>query len=230
MEYAAKNLDWNASAGRRLDELARALPAQPHLELTVFGSAPLQLLVEGAFLSEDIDISPSEDAYDLLTKLVQEKGWAKGQSDFYIQVCDHLAFRTANDWLSRAVTAERHGHRFIFPHPWDILVSKLQRLDPKDLQAFQLVIERTGHPTEQEFAEHLQKAVDLYRPKFDEETARGDMFANTRIIWQTLWKKEIDVRAVIIRPALERARHDPEPPDPLLKTRLGKLKSPKTNS
>ncbi|MBI3851995.1 MAG: hypothetical protein HY298_17190 [Verrucomicrobia bacterium] len=224
MEYAAKNLDWNASAGQRLDELARALPQRPRLELTVFGSAPLQLLVERTFLSEDIDISPPEEAYDLLTSLVAEKGWAKGQSDFYIQVCDHLAFRTTKDWMSRAVQAERQGHLFIFPHPWDILVSKLQRLDPKDIQAFKLVMERTGHPTEEEFGAHLQKAVDLYRPKFDEETARGDMMMNTRLLWQTLWNKEIDVRAAIIRPALARSRHDDG--DPTLKTRLANLKLP----
>lgn len=226
MEYEAKNLDWNAKAGQRLDELARALPPKPRLELTVFGSTPLQLLVERTFLSEDIDISPPEEAYDLLTRLVEEKGWAKGQSDFYIQVCDHLAFRTTKDWMSRAVQAKRHGHLFIFPHPWDLLVSKLQRLDPKDVQAFRLVIAQTGHPTEEEFTRHLQKAVDLYRPKFDEETARGDMLLNTRELWRTLWNKEIDVRAAIIRPALERSRHDYEAGDPSLKTRLANLKLP----
>ena len=59
----------------------------------------------------------------------------------------------------------------------------------------------------------------------DEETARGDMMMNTRILWQTLWNKEIDVRAAIIRPALERSRHDEG--DPSLKTRLTNLKLPK---
>lgn len=226
MEYEAKNLDWNANAGRRLDELARALPHSPRLELTVFGSAPLQLLVARTFLSEDIDVSPTEDAYDLVSKIVEEKGWAKGQSDFYIQVCDHLAFRTTKNWLSRSIQIRRRGHLFIFPHPWDILVSKLQRLDPKDIQAFKLVIEHTGHPTEAEFAGHLQNAVDLYRLKFDEETARGDMLINTKILWKELWNKEIDVRAAIIRPALARAVHDSEPPDPNLKTRLANLKLP----
>ena len=43
-----------------------------------------------------------------------------------------------------------------------MLVSKLQRLEEKDLQAFKLVIARTAHPTEDEFAHHLQEAVDLY--------------------------------------------------------------------
>ncbi|HEX5398758.1 MAG TPA: hypothetical protein VFY06_06895, partial [Verrucomicrobiae bacterium] len=109
MEYEAKNLDWNGSAGQRLDELSRVLPRSPRLELTVFGSAPLQLLVARTFLSEDIDISPTEDAYDLVNRIVEQNGWAKGQSDFYIQVCDHLAFRTTTDWLARSVQVRRGG-------------------------------------------------------------------------------------------------------------------------
>jgi hypothetical protein len=105
-------------------------------------------------------------------------------------------------------------------------VSKLQRLEEKDLNAFRLVIDKTGHPTEEEFARHLQLAVDLYRPKFDEESARGDMMMNTRILWQTLWGKDIDVRARIIRPALERVERDYREADPSLKTRLANLRMP----
>jgi hypothetical protein len=226
MEFAVKNIDWNASAGRQLDALARALPPQPRLEITVFGSAPLQLLLDPAFLSEDIDLFSPEDHWDDLVRLVKSKGWAKGDSDFYIQVCDPKAFRSTADWLTRAVAVERHGHLFRIVHPWDVLVSKLQRLDDKDVEAFKLVIAKTGHPTEEELAAHLQKAVDLYRPKFDEETARGDMLLNTRAIWKILWNKEIDVRAAIIRPALAGMQHDPVPADPALKTRLANLKLP----
>jgi hypothetical protein len=226
MEYGEKNLDWSGNAGQRLDQLAGRLPPQPSLEIVVFGSAPLQLLIDRGFLSEDIDLSPREEAYDFLTRFVEVQGWGKGQSDYYIQVCDHLAFRTAGNWRDRAVRAERHGHVFIFPHPWDILTSKLQRLEEKDLEAFKLVIQRTGHPTEEEFVQQLQEAVDLYRPKFDEESARGDMLLNTRRLWQELWQKEIDVRARIIRPALERQRHDHESGDSAVKSRLANLKMP----
>lgn len=130
------------------------------------------------------------------------------------------------NWQDRALTVERHGHLFRFVHPWGILVSKLQRLDEKDLKAFQLVVNLTGHPTEEEFAWHLQSAVDLYRPIFDEEGSLGDMFNNTRLLWKALWQKEIDVRARIIRPALERQRHDFEDRDPGLKTRPANLKLP----
>jgi hypothetical protein len=115
---------------------------------------------------------------------------------------------------------------FRFVHPWDVLVSKLQRLEEKDVEAFKLVLAKTGHPIEYELIRHLQKAVDLYRPNFNEETARGDMLANTRELWKILWNKELDVRAAIIRPALARSTYDPAPPDPHLKERLANLKLP----
>lgn len=186
-------------------------------------------MIERGFLSEDVDVYSAEEHWAFLEKFVEQQGWAKGQTEYYIQVCDPLAFRSTFDWETRAIKVERHGHNFRFVHPWDVLVSKLQRLEEKDMEAFKLVLARTGHPTEAEFKHHLLKAVDLYRPKFDEETARGDMMANTRILWQTLWQKEIDVRAEIIRPALERAHHDYQTADPGLKTRLGNLKLPEAN-
>ncbi len=226
MEFLAEKLDWNGKAGQRLDEFARRLPVHPRLEITVFGSTPLQLFVERTFLSEDIDLFGKEATTAFLEEFVTENKWNKGETDFYIQVCEPLAFKSTIDWRSRAIEVERHGHLFVFVHPWDVLVSKLQRLEEKDQNAFRLVIEKTGHPTEEEFARHLQLAVDLYRPKFDEESARGDMLINTRLLWQMLWGKEIDVRARIIRPALERAEREYREADPTLKTRLANLRLP----
>lgn len=156
---------------------------------------------------------------------VEEQHWAKGQTDFYIQVCDPLAFRSAVDWRGRAVEVQRNGHLLRIVHPWDVLVSKLLRLEEKDLDAFRKVIETTGHPTEAEFLRHLQKAVDLYRPKFDEESDRGDMTLNTRILWRTLWGREIDPRKEIIAPALERIRRAHSDFDPTLKDRLAEVRA-----
>ena len=226
MEFLAAKLDWNGKAGQRLDEFARRLPAQPRLEITVFGSAPLQLFIEPSFVSEDIDLFGNEDTTTFLEQFVSEHQWNQGATDLYIQVCDPLAFKSTIDWRSRAIEALRHGHLFVFVHPWDVPVSKLQRLEEKDLNAFRLIVEKTGHPTEEEFVRHLQLAVDLYRPKFDEESARGDMLLNTKILWQALWNQEIDVRAKIIRPALERAEREYRAADPTLKTRLAHLRLP----
>lgn len=224
MEFEADKIDWQGKAGQRLDQLALRLPHERRLDITVFGSTPLQIFIEKSFLSDDIDLFGNEDTTEFLTGFVEANNWGKDQTDFYIQVCDPLAFKSAIDWPSRAISVERHGHCFRFVHPWDVLVSKLQRLEEKDLNAFRVVIEKTGHPTEEEFARHLQLAVDLYRPKFDEESPRGDMLMNTKILWQTLWKKDIDVRARIIRPALERTEHEYRALNPNLKSRLGNLR------
>lgn len=226
MDLKVEDIAWDAPAGRRLDLLARALPPNPRLELTVFGSAPLQLLLERKFISADIGIFSSEEQYAYLLEFVESHGLDKDNEGIYIQVCDPYVFRSTVDWRDRAVEVERHGHLFRLVHPPDILVSKLARLDEKDIEAFKLVIQITGHPTEPEFIGHLQRAVDLYRPKFDEEGSTTDIFANTRRLWRTLWGKEIDVRTQIIRPALERVRHDYEQGDPELKARLTNLRPP----
>ena len=227
MLFQADHIAWQSAAGRRLDEFARRLPPEPPLEIYVFGSAPLQLLIDPQFLSADIDLFGDEATYDLLLRFVEHQGWTQEKSaQFYIQVCDPLAFKSTHDWRSRTIEVARHGHRLRLVHPWDVLVSKLQRLEEKDLNAFRLVVGKTGHPTEEEFARHLQLAVDLYRPKFDEESARGDMLMNTRLVWQALWGHDIDVRARIIRPALERAEREYRPADPTLKTRLANLRLP----
>ena len=47
----------------------------------------------------------------------------------------------------------------------------------------------------------LQFALDLFRPNFDEEMI-GDITTNTRVLWQELWKKDINVRQEIIAPAV----------------------------
>ena len=100
MDFVADNLDWNGKAGQRLDEFARRLPAQPRVEVTIFGSVPLQLFVDRGFLSEDIDLFGNEDTTDFLTQFVETNHWGKGQTDCYIQVCDPLAFKSTIDWRS----------------------------------------------------------------------------------------------------------------------------------
>ena len=132
-------------------------------------------------------------------------GAAQGQADFYIQVGSGLNFRTSPHWLARA-TAVAYGHcTFVFPHPIDILIGKLNRLEEKDLEAFRVVIRKTGHPTEAEMIHELQMAVDLFRPSFDEENA-SDLVNNTRRLWPLIFGREIDPRAEIIAPALAKRR------------------------
>ena len=152
MDLRAENINWNCPAGKQLDRLASLLPKQPRLDITVFGSAPLQLFLNPDFLSQDIDLYAPEENWDYLVKFVENKGFGQGEVEVLHSSLRSRGFRSTVDWPSRAVEVERHGHLFRFVHPWDVLVSKLQRLEEKDLEAFKLVIAKTGHPTEEELS------------------------------------------------------------------------------
>jgi hypothetical protein len=106
------------------------------------------------------------------------------------------------------------------PHPLDILIGKLDRLEPKDLDAFRMVIRLTGHPTAEEFKNEIQNVVDLLRPAFDEESPNRYP-DNTRRLWRELWNTEIDLRTEIIQPALARRRQGYGEPPPSYKRVLG---------
>lgn len=139
MEYEAKNINWNCLAGQQLDRLATLLPLEPRLDITVSDSAPLQMLLNAEVLSDDISLFASGNNRDYLVNFICEKTLGLS-SKHYIQVYDFIAFRSTVDWMTRAVEVQRHGHTFRFVHPWDVLVSKLQRLEEKDIEAFKVVI------------------------------------------------------------------------------------------
>lgn len=185
-------LDWNAPAGRVFDRLVAALPASRKWEIIVFGSSPLQLGLDACFVSGDVDVIPDED----ITAYCDKARLLKGQAPIYVKPCASIAFTASPDWFVRAFRCERQHVVFTFPHPIDILISKIKRLEEK---------EKTGHSTEQELVVALQRVVDLYRPAFDEETA-GNPFQNTQTLWRELFGQTIDVRLRIIEPALEQRR------------------------
>ena len=201
-------IEWDTPAGRALKQLFAALPVDRDYSITLFGSSPLQLGIERTFTSADVDLFAGEwgEIHQEVAAAVTRAGLAKEQgAEPYVQVCVESNFKTSPLWMRRAWTTQVGNVRLTLPHPIDILIAKLHRLEEKDLRAFRLVIERTGHPTEEEMRRELRAAVDLYRPNFDEELV-GDITTNTRVLWLELWKKEINVRREIIAPALEQRR------------------------
>ena len=200
------NIDWGTPAGRTLKVLLAALPTDRQFSITLFGSSPLQLAIESTFKSADVDLFAGEwgEIYEEVEAAVKRAGLAKDQgAEPYVQVCLQSNFKTSPLWFTRVFTTQIGNVRLSLPDPIDILIAKLHRLEEKDMQAFRLVIERTGHPTEDEMLYELQVAVDLYKPGFDEELV-GDITTNTRVLWQELWGKDINVRQEIIAPAIER--------------------------
>ena len=189
-------------AGKVLETLAAALPSERHFQITLFGSAPLQINIEASLLSGDVDLFSD---FEELEQWVKAAGLGDEQKRPYIQVCSGLNFRTSPLWGMRTQSVAIRNCTFIFPHPIDILIAKLNRLEEKDLEAFRVVRRKTGHPTETELIAELQMAVDLFRPGFDEENA-VDLANNTHRLWPLLYGREIDVRGEIIAPALAKRR------------------------
>ena len=194
----AGSVNLNTSAGALLRKLADALPKDQPLTVTVFGSAPLQVTVDSTFTSADVDVFSE---FETLREIADRAGLGQDKAAFFIQVSSELNFRTSPRWKGRTQSARIENCTFIFPHPIDILIAKLNRLDEKDLDAFRVVIARTGHPTEAELIEELQMAVDLFRPSFDEEKGH-DLANNCRRLWPLIYGREIDPRKEIIAPAL----------------------------
>jgi hypothetical protein len=199
-------LNWDTPAGRTLDRLAAALPNDRPWTIIVFGSSPLQLALDPGFLSGDVDVISSIDIHEYCRRA----GLLKGQAEIYIEPCTPAAFTVSPDWAVRACEVERGHVSFILPHPIDILVSKIKRMEEKDLEAFRLVRAKTGHPTEDELLVALQRVVDVYRPSFDEESG-GDPRHNTAVLWRELFNKPINVAEQIIAPALEQRRRNYSP-------------------
>ncbi len=198
----ANTISLDTPAGQVLKKLTALLPQDRRFNITVFGSAPIQMTVAPSLLSADIDLF-CDDAN--LQELVAEARLGKLHTDFYVQVSSALNFQTSPLWGTRAQSFQLGNCTFVIPHPIDILIAKLNRLDEKDLEAFRVVRKRTGHPTEAELVAELQMAVDLFRPRFDNECA-PDFSTNTRRLWPLLYGREIDVRQEIIVPALAKRK------------------------
>ena len=192
-------LDWSTPGAELLRQAAADLSAglgSRSLQLVVFGSSPLQMGVSEAIMSGDLDIATDEEIEGILAAA----GLTKGLSSPYVEVCPLGTFRTALDWRTRAHSEQLGNLEILFPHPIDILVSKISRGEEKDFEAFEEVIAKSGHPTEEELVDALIRSVHLYRPGYD-ETATGDPVTNTRLLWKRLFGRDINVRKEIIAAA-----------------------------
>jgi hypothetical protein len=208
----AGEIDWATPAGQLLQKFLVALPKDRPFHLTLYGSAPLQLTVDRQLLSGDVDLFSDDD--DDLEALIVAAKLDKTHGGFHLEPGFELSFRTSPRWRQRAKTVQRDNVTLTIPHPLDILIGKLDRLEAKDLKAFERTIQLTGHPTAAELKHELQNAVDLFRPAFDDD-APNRYPENTRKLWRELFHAEIDIRQEIVEPAIIRRKqgYGEIPPD-----------------
>src|SRR5436190_3598326 len=97
------SLDLETPAGRILRAFIQQLPKNRQFTITVFGSAPIQIMVDPHLLSGDVDVfSPAED----LAQLVSSARLDQKHTDFYIEVLSELNFRTSPLWKDRTKTVK----------------------------------------------------------------------------------------------------------------------------
>src|SRR6266508_2947080 len=197
-------IDWDTPAGRFLKKFLALLPSNRHFHIILYGSAPLQLTVDRTLLSGDVDLFSDNDE-DLASIIRAHRLDKEHGGVLYLEAGFELSFRTSPRWRARAQSVQLANVTLTLPHPLDILIGKLDRLAPKDLEAFRRVIAITAHPTREEMKRELQNAVDLFRPGFDEESPNRYL-ENTERLWQEIFKAHIDVRKEIIAPALTRRK------------------------
>ncbi len=191
-------IDWDSEAGQSILRLISALPNKPIL-LTIYGSAPLQMTLDNSFLSADVDIAVPYDLGIEMQDAVKSLGLSYGQSKCYIQTTPEGAFRTSPKWRDRCFTHKIGEIQIRFPHPVDILIGKMNRMEEKDFKAFQLVQSITGHPSENELIKELREAVELYSLGHYQEWGRS-FRQNTEILWPRIYGRKIDVDQEIILP------------------------------
>ncbi len=208
----AGKIDWATPAGELLQKFLASLPKERPFHLTLYGSAPLQLTLDRHLLSGDVDVFSDDD--EDLTSFIAAAGLDKSHGGLYLEAGFELSFRTSPRWRQRAKVFQLENITLTIPHPFDILIGKINRLEPKDLTAFKRTFQLTGHPEESELKSELQNAVDLFRPAFEEDAPNGYP-ENTRRLWRELFGKEINVRSEIIEPAIARRKqgYGETPPD-----------------
>lgn len=202
-DWWAGKIDWSTPAGELLRRFVDALPAGRQFEITVYGSAPLQLTLDRDLLSGDVDIFSKDD--EDLNPLITDLHFGKEDGGLHLEAGFELSFRTSPRWRTRAKMVTLGKVTLIIPHPIDILIGKLDRMEPKDFMAFERVVAITGHPTPEELKGELQNAVDLFRPGFDEESPNRYL-ENTERLWSELFHAQINVRQEIIGPAIARRK------------------------
>lgn len=104
-------------------------------EIVVFGSSALAFWMRNAPPSRDIDIwcEPTEQGH-AVTALMGELSWYHDRHGLFVEVWAPETFAAPRHWRSRARTLAMQDQRVtvLVPHPHDILMAKLERMEVKE--------------------------------------------------------------------------------------------------
>jgi hypothetical protein len=105
-------------------------------EIVVFGSSALAFWLEDAPASRDVDVwTDPPGAGDAVEALMGELSWCHDRHHVWVEVWGPETFAAPSDWRSRARVLRQDdlpGVRLVVPHPHDVLLSRLERMEPRD--------------------------------------------------------------------------------------------------
>lgn len=124
----------------RAPEVVRALADAARLvgegEIVVFGSSALAFWMDAPPRSKDVDVWCEPRAKgDAVFALMGELSWYHDKHGIFVEVWAPETFAAPVDWRQRSrrlATSENPRVTLVVPHPHDILMAKLERMEAKD--------------------------------------------------------------------------------------------------
>jgi hypothetical protein len=113
-------------------------------ELVVFGSAALAFWLGAPPASRDVDlwVVPAERG-EAIEALMGELSWYHEKFSIHAEVWGPETFKAPPGWRTRAKVFSFDGLpavRVTCPHPHDVVLAKLERMDPKDREHIEVVL------------------------------------------------------------------------------------------
>jgi hypothetical protein len=119
-------------------------------EMVVFGSSALAFWMRRPPRSKDVDVwcSPREKGH-AIEALMGELSWYHDKHGIFVEVWAPETFAAPTDWRTRAKTltlTENAKVRVVLPHPHDVLMAKLERMEVKDREHIHAILEEFPLP------------------------------------------------------------------------------------
>ena len=113
-------------------------------EIVVFGSSALAFWMQNPPASRDVDVwcTPTERGH-AVDALMGELSWYHETHGMFVEVWAPETFAAPLRWRDRARTltmAEHAGVTIVLPHPHDVLMAKLERMEPKDREHMRAIL------------------------------------------------------------------------------------------
>ncbi len=113
-------------------------------EIVVFGSAALAFWLRDPPHSRDVDLwATPEEGAAIIEALMGELSWYQDKHGAYVEIWGPETFLAPRSWRTRAkqfTLPEAPQVHIVVPHPHDVLIAKVERLQEHDLDHVRRII------------------------------------------------------------------------------------------